>query len=637
VGKKVFFINELTSFLIYNNRFCIYLRRNLKKIIIISSANIYDGLLKYIEIINQWRKRRISNANFLILAAAVVGMLGGIASSVLKELTHYVANFLQNDLHWKYKFYLYFFFPLIGIFLTVFYIRIFIRRSKFQHGIPPILNDISHNSSKLDFHNIYSQVISSALTVGLGGSAGLEAPAVASGAAIGSNIGRFFGLNYRETTLLLACGGAAGISGAFNSPITGMIFAIEVLMPAFSIPAVIPLLIASAISSVVSQIIYRQPLFVLVTSGWTIEAFWYYIVLGILGGIYTVFFSKVNSSIHGAFAKIKNQYNKVWTGGIILGILIAVLPALYGEGYITIQKLLNGNYQSLLANSFFSKYQAIGWALVLFGGLSVVGKTFACVITMSAGGNGGMFGPSVVVGGLFGFVFAFGLNQTGMVQLDVTNFIIAGMAVSVSGVMHAPLTGVFLAAEITGGYSLMVPLMIVSAISYFINKGILKYSIYTQGLAEEGSLVSQEDRDHTVLRRIKLKYLLEKDFVILRPDDTPQNRSADIVHSDRNVFPVVTDEGELTGVLFSDNLLELLVSNNIEDKNRLIKDIALPPDKTIDLNTNMFEVMRIMDSLHTRILPVVGPGNSYQGFVTKNGIFNKYRHILMRQGDDMRY
>jgi CIC family chloride channel protein len=595
---------------------------------------MYKKLLKYVEQVNQWRKERISNTNFLILAAAVVGILGGITSSLLKELTHLVANFLQNDLHWKYKFYLYFFFPLIGIFLTVFYVRIFIRRSKFQHGIPAILFNISHNSSKLDFHNIYSQVISSALTVGLGGSAGLEAPAVASGSAIGSNIGRFFGLNYRETTLLLACGAAAGIAGAFDSPIAGMIFAIEVIMPEFSIPAVIPLLIASAISSVISQLIYKEPLFVLITRDWVIDAFWYYIVLGILIGLYSVFFSRLNSYLFAVFSKIKKQYTRVWTGGIILGILIAFLPALYGEGYITIQKLLDGNYQSLLANSFFSEYQQIAWALILFGALSLVGKTFACIITMGSGGNGGMFGPSVVVGGLAGFVFAFGLNQTGMVHLNVTNFIIAGMAASVSGVMHAPLTGIFLAAEITGGYVLMVPLMIVSAISYFINKGILKYSIYTSGLAEQGNLVSQENKDHRVLRRIKLKYLVEKDFVILRPDDTPRSRSADIVHTTKNVFPVVNREGELTGILHSDQLLELLVSNKVEDQNRPIKEIAPPPDKTIDINTPMFEVMQIMERQDTRILPVTGPHNIYLGFVTKNGIFNKYRHILMRQEDD---
>jgi chloride channel protein, CIC family len=596
---------------------------------------MYKKLLKYIDKINAWRKHRISNTNFLILAAAVVGVFGGVAASVLKGLTHYVAAFLQNDLHWEYKYYLYFFFPLIGIFLTVIYIRTFIRRTKFQHGIPAILYNISHNSSKLDFHNIYSQIISSAFTVGLGGSAGLEAPAVASGAAIGSNLGRFFGLNYRETTLLLACGAAAGISGAFNSPIAGMIFAIEVIMPEFSIPAVIPLLIASALSSVVSRFIYTEPLFALITKGWVMDAFWYYIVLGILVGVYSIYFSRLNNYLFKTFGKIKNRYNKVLVGGITLGVLIAIFPALYGEGYITIQKLLDGNYQTLLANSFFAQYQDIAWALVLFGALSMLGKTFACIITMSSGGNGGMFGPSVVVGGLLGFVFAYGLNQTGMVELNVTNFIIAGMAASISGMMHAPLTGIFLAAEITGGYVLMVPLMIVSAIAYFINKGILKYSIYTKALADQGNLPSIQSQDYSVLRRIKLKYLIEKDFVILLPDDTPKGRSVDIVHTNRNVFPVVSEEGILTGILYSDQLLELLISSKSEDQNRPIKEIAQPPGKIVSVNTSMFEVMQIMDSLDTRILPVSNDDGVYLGFVTKTGIFNKYRHLLMRQEDYM--
>jgi CIC family chloride channel protein len=254
---------------------------------------------------------------------------------------------------------------------------------------------------------------------------------------------------------------------------------------------------------------------------------------------------------------------------------------------------------------------------------------------MSSGGNGGMFGPSVVVGGMLGFVFAFGFNLTGMVHLNVTNFIIAGMAASISGVMHAPLTGIFLAAEITGGYILMVPLMIVSAISYFINKGILKYSIYTRSLADEGNLISQENKDHNVLRRIKLKYLLEKDFVILHPDDVLQSRSSEIIHTHRNVFPVVDSNGELTGILYSDQLLEYLVSEKAEDRKRLIKDIAQPPDKKIDINTPMYKVMQLMDSIDMRILPVTDADNIYKGFVTKNGIFNKYRHILSRQGTDM--
>jgi len=592
-----------------------------------------DKLYNLLQKLNQWQKTRISKANFLIILAVGVGFLGGIAASILKKMTHFVANFLQNDFHWEYKFYLYLLFPLIGLTLTVLYIKLFIRKHKFEHGVTSILFNISKNGSKLDFHNIYSQIITSALTVGWGGSAGLEAPAVASGASIGSVIGRFFNLNYREVTLLLACGGAAGISGAFNSPIAGMIFAIEVLLPEFSIPAFIPLLISSAVASVISNIIYNQPLFVLVTRDWVVESFWLYIALGILLGAYTVFYSKLNRFLTTAFQRIKNAYVKVWIGGIALGVMIALMPALYGEGYITIQQLLDGNYYSLLENSLFSNYQNIAWALVLFGLITMVGKTFASVITMSCGGNGGMFGPSVIVGGLFGFVFAYALNLLGVADLNVTNFIIAGMAGSISGMMHAPLTGIFLSAEITGGYVLIVPLMIVAATTYFINKGVLNYSIYTKSLAAQGSLLTQENKDHRIIRRLKLKYLLETDFVVLNEEDTPKGRSRDIVHTTRNVFPVVDNSGVLKGIITSDQLLEYIVDTESENKNRPIKELDQPPGKVITIDTDMFEVMQIMESKDLRILPVVCEDGKYLGFVTKNAIFNKYRALLMRDSE----
>lgn len=594
---------------------------------------MYEKLLRHIVLLNQYRKKHISQPNFLIIAAAIVGALGGLAASILKLLTHFVADFLQNDFHWEYKYYLYFFFPLIGILLTVLYLRTFIRKHTFRHGIPPLINSISQRNSKLDFHNIYSQIISSALTVGLGGSAGLEAPAVSSGAAVGSNLGRLFGLNYRETTLLLACGGAAGISGAFNSPIAGMIFALEVLLPAFSIPAVVPLLIASAVASVVSKMLNSEPLFVYVANTWVIDAFWFYVIFGVISGFYSVFFSKLNEVITKAFERIKNAYGKVWIGGICLGGLVAVFPAIYGEGYITIQKLLNGDYQSLLANSFFSEYQHYTWILLAFAALTVIGKTFGCVITMSSGGNGGMFGPSVVVGGLLGFVFAFAINQTGWVHLNVTHFIVAGMAASVSGVMHAPLTGIFLSAEITGGYVLIVPLMVVSAISYFINKGLRKYSIYTKRLAEQGNLVIHENKDASVLNKIKLKYLLERDFTSLFPDDTPISRKMDIINSEKNLFPVLDTEGKLLGVLSIEELLKHIVSQKPELQNMPIVQMVQPTLDKITLNVPMREVMQLMDQKNIRILPVVDMSGRYLGFVTKNGIFNKYRKLLVRQND----
>lgn len=587
--------------------------------------------IRHLERFNDWRKQKISPANFLIIAAAITGVLGGISSSILKELTHFIANFLQNDFHWRYKYFLYLLFPLTGIFLTILYVQLFIRRNKFQSGIPALLFNISRNGSRLHFHNIYSQVITSAFTVGMGGSAGLEAPAASSGAAIGSNAGKWFGLNYRETTLLLACGAAAGISGAFISPIAGMAFAIEVILPEFSIPAAAPLLISAALAAVISKLIRSEPLFVHVAQGWVLDALGSYIVFGILVGLYSVFYSKLNHYCFDLFNKVKSRYRKAWIGGLSLGVMIALLPALYGEGYITIQKLLNGNYASLLGNSLFPQYQNVAWALVLFGTLTLVGKTFASVMTMASGGNGGMFGPSVVIGGLLGFVFAFGINQTAAMHLNVTNFMIAGMAASVSGVMHAPLTGIFLAAEITGGYMLMVPLMIVSALSYFINKGILKYSIYTKKLAEQGALFSQESKDDDVLKNIDLNQLIENDFVVLRPDDTPKSRCYDIVHTHRNVFPVVDLNGKLTGLVFSDRLLEMLISTNEPDHNRLVKDIAQPAQRVIKADMQMASVMQMMDSQDLRILPVTDNEGTYMGFVSKNNIFSKYRTILMQQ------
>jgi len=586
-----------------------------------------EKVLALITRLNQWRKQRISNETFLIIAAAVVGILGGLAASMLKQLTHLIEDFLQNGLHWQYKYYLYLVFPLIGIFFTVIYIKTFIRRSKFQHGLTPIIYNITHNSSRLDFHNIYSQIISSAITVGFGGSVGLEAPIASSGSAIGSNIGRFFGLNYREVTLLLACGAGAGIAGAFNSPIAGMVFALEVLLPAFSIPVFIPLLISVATASVVARIFYSKPLFVLVTEGWVMSALGFYILMAIAIGAFSIFFVKLNFRIHKLFHKIKGTYHKIWIGGLIIGLFIALFPALYGEGYITIQHLLNGNYHSLLANSFFSAYQHNAWILIGFAVLTLFGKSLASLITLNSGGNGGIFGPSLVMGGFTGFIFAHTINQLGGIQLNTTNFIVAGMAAALSGIMHAPLTAIFLIAEITGGYELMVPLMLVSAISYFINKAALKHSIYTKSLAEKGELETDAGRERSILQRIKLKYVLETNFVILKPDDTLQSRAQDIIHTEKNIFPVVDPDGRLQGIVYGEKLLELLVSGDRQATVSQLQDNTL---YFINAGANMFEVMQKMDQEHIDIFPVVDNDMQYKGFVSRTGILNKYRALLRR-------
>ncbi|WP_380936341.1 chloride channel protein [Sphingobacterium bambusae] len=588
-------------------------------------------IYKKLDQINQWRMHKISNRNFMIILAFVVGVIGGLAAALLKGLTHFIASTLQNDIDWHFKYSFYLILPLFGILFSVIYVRKFLRGKRLEHGITPIIYSISRKSSRIEPHNIYSQIVTSAITVGFGGSCGLEAPIAYSGSAIGSNTGRFFGLQYKEITMLLACGAAAGISGAFNSPIAGMIFAIEILLPEFSIPAFIPLLISAALASVVSRLLYSEPLFHTATTEWEVEALFFYIVLAVIVGLYTVYFAKISNVVKRWFGRISNPYNKVWFSGISLGLMIFVFPALYGEGYITIQQILDGKFDAIVQNSLFSDYKNIAWVVISYTVVTLFAKSLASLFTLNGGGNGGVFGPSLVMGGLLGFAFAYGMNQTGFVMLNVPNFVMAGMAGALAGIMHAPLTGLFLIAEITGGYTLMVPLMLVTSISYLINRSILKHSIYTKVLAESGDLLSYEDKDRTVLSMMKLRYVLETNFVVLRPTETPHDRKSDIIHSKRNIFPVVDEKGVLLGTIYSEYLFSVLLGEE-EGVEKTFDKLAQKPNDVIQERENMEIVMSKMNRDDVWILPVVDESNRYLGFVSKSSVFNKYRALLVRQG-----
>ena len=575
--------------------------------------------------------QKISNRNFLIVCAFLVGIVGGLAAALLKGMTHFIAALLQDDIEWHFKYSLYLIFPLVGIFLSVLYVRKFMPGKKMEHGITPIIYAISRKSSRISPKNIYSQIITAAITVGSGGSSGLEAPIAFSGSAIGSNIGRLFGLSYKEVTMLLACGAAAGISGAFNSPIAGMIFAIEILLTEFSIPAFIPLLISSALAAVISRILYSEPLFHTAATDWEVKSIFFYILLAGLVGLYSVYFSKISNVVKNWFANIKNPYNKVWFSGISLGIMIFLFPALYGEGYITIQQMLDGHFNAIVKNSLFAEYRELAWVVVCYTVLTLFAKSLASLFTINGGGNGGVFGPSLVMGGLIGFAFAFGVNQTGFIQLNVPNFVMAGMAGALAGIMHAPLTSIFLIAEITGGYTLMVPLMLVSSISYLINRGVMKHSIYTKVLAESGDLISYEDKDRTVLSMMKLRYVLETNFVVLRPTETPLDRQSDIIHSKRNIFPIVDEKGKLVGIIYSERLFSILLGEE-DGRDKTFAVLAQKPNDIILENEHMDVVMSKMNKEDVWILPVVNGDDHYLGFISKSSVFNKYRSLLIRQG-----
>jgi CIC family chloride channel protein len=591
--------------------------------------------INYIDQVNQFRRTKISNKNFLIICALVVGIIAGLAASLLKGLTHYIEHFLQSEFQWKYKYFLYFLFPMIGIFLSVLYVRKFIRKGKFETGLTPILYGISRKSSNLESHNIYSQVITSAITVGFGGSVGLESPIVSSGSAIGSTLGRILGLSYREITMLVACGAAAGIAGAFNSPIAGMVFAIEILLPEFTIPAFIPLLLASATAAVVARLFYTEQLFYLLTEGWETNALLWYVVLAVLIGLFSIFFARANFAIKHFFADIQHPYKKVVVGGLMLGGMVFLFPALYGEGYITIKELLRGNYSSMLSNSIFSDYSHVPLFIILFSVLTVFTKSVATLVTLSAGGNGGTFAPSLVMGGLMGFTLAYTINTLGFAQVSIPNFIVAGMAAALSGIMHAPLTGIFLIAEITGGYQLMVPLMITSAISYFINRSKFKYSIYTKPLAESGALLSLEDKDTTVLNMMKLRYLVEKkDYLILDCNDLISARMNDILQSKRNLFPVVDEKQQFKGLIYVEDVLRKSI-NNPESAQLTANDLMAPAPKVLLLTDSMQVVLEKMEQENVWLLPVLNDQGQFLGFVSKTAIFNKYRAMLRRQADYM--
>lgn len=590
--------------------------------------------VNYIDQVNQFRRTKISNRNFLIICALVVGIIAGLAASVLKSLTHYIEHFLQTEFQWKYKYFLYFLFPMIGIFLSVLYVRKFIRKGKFETGLTPILYGISRKSSNIESHNIYSQIITSAITVGFGGSVGLESPIVSSGSAIGSTLGRILGLSYREITMLLACGAAAGIAGAFNSPIAGMVFAIEILLPEFTIPAFIPLLLASATAAVVARLFYTEQLFYLLTEGWETNALLWYVVLAVLIGLFSIYFARANFAIKHFFADIQHPYKKVVVGGLMLGGMVFLFPALYGEGYITIKELLSGNYSSMLSNSIFSDYSHVPLFIILFSVLTVFTKSVATLVTLSAGGNGGTFAPSLVMGGLMGFTLAYSINTLGFAQVSVPNFIVAGMAAALSGIMHAPLTGIFLIAEITGGYQLMVPLMITSAISYFINRSKFKYSIYTKPLAESGALLSLEDKDTTVLNMMKLRYLIEKkDYLILDCNDLISGRMNDILQSKRNIFPVVDEKQQFKGLIYVEDVLRAV--NNPESAQLTANDLMAPAPKVLLLTDSMQVVLEKMEQENVWLLPALNEQGQFLGFVSKTAIFNKYRAMLRRQADYM--
>ncbi len=572
-----------------------------------------------------WRERHISERYFILLLSFIIGVTMSLTSCTLKWLIHQIAHFLHNGIEGKY--YLTLMLPAIGILLSGLFVR-YIVKDDIGHGVTKVLSSISQRKSRIKPHNTWSSVFASALTIGFGGSVGAESPIVLTGAAIGSNFGRIFRLEQRNLMLLIGCGVAGALGGIFKAPITGLVFVIEVLLLDLTMTSVLPLLISSVSGASVSYILTGgESLFHYVaTDPFKMDRIPMMILLGVICGLMALFFTQTMFYLEGKFKKIKQYRRRFFISATILGLLIFIFPPLYGEGYEVIDQLVNGHYGRILEGSIFESYSGSFWVLLIFMSGTVIFKAFASASTNSGGGCGGLFAPTLFVGGFTGFLFSLVVNVLPMnIYLPFKNYVVLGMAGLMAAVMHAPLTGVFLIAELTGGYNLFLPLMLVCIIAFATIRIFMPHSIYSLRLAEEGKLLSHH-KDSAVLTLMNVDHVLETDFEIVRPDMNLGDLVRVISISPRNSFPVLNDEGILVGIVELDNIRNIMFRPELYDKS--VRQLMISPSHKIKCTMLMTDIMRIFDETHAWKLPVVEENGRYKGFISKSQIFSSYREVL---------
>ncbi len=582
----------------------------------------------------RWRERHIKEKSFVILLSLVVGVLAGLAAMVLKWMIHLISGTLTADLNVSEGNYLYILYPVIGILLACWYVR-YVVRDNISHGVTRVLYSISQNKSRLKPHNMYTSIVASSITIGFGGSVGAEGPIVYTGGAIGSNPGQAFRLSPRVLMILVGCGAAAGIAGIFKAPIAGMLFTLEVLMLDLTTVTVMPLLIASISAASIAYIFtgYEFEFFFVQSEPFITERIPFFIGLGVICGFVSLYFTRIMFMMETFFKKhLGVQWKKSVVGGAILASLVFLFPPLYGEGYGAINSLLNGDPSSIVDGSIFYGDRDDVAFIILYIGFIILMKAFATSATNGAGGVGGTFAPSLYVGCMTGFFFAYLINNLGFgMDLSVKNFALMGMAGVMSGVMHAPLMGIFLTAEMTGGYELFLPLLIVSAISYGTIKIFEPYSIYTMRLARRGELLTHH-KDKAVLTLLKMNSVVETDFLTVKPDMNLKQMVDTISRSNRNLFPVVDDEERLIGVVLLDDIRNIMFRPDLYRRMHVSRFMAMPPAK-LQIGDSMDHVMKTFDDTGAWNLPVVD-GEQYVGFVSKSKIFNSYRRVLRHYSED---
>lgn len=580
----------------------------------------------------RWLADLPAQRNYPIIVAIVIGVVSGLVAVGLKFLVHLVREWIHGEdpTHGRLGFV---FFPLLGIILTVAFVK-WVLRKPLTPGLSRLIYAVSRKKVNIPPYETYAHVIGSSLTVGFGGSAGLEAPIIRTGSAIGANLAALMRVGRKKQTLFLGCGAAAGMAAIFNSPVAGVIFVFEVLLTDLALPSFIPLLISAATGAVVARMLYYEQLFFLPTSDWALEGLPFYILLGILCGLLSVYVIRTTLRISAWFEELNRPWlYKVGLGGLALGVLIFLLPPLFGEGYETVNDLLTGRFESLVYHSPFYRFYQGPAFLLIFALLIILAKAVASAITIAIGGNGGVFAPSMFLGATLGFLFAYGVNQVGWIELREANFIAVAMAGLLSGVFKSPLTGIFLIAEITGGYTLFIPLMIVSALAYFVTIYFEPYSIFTRELYQQGLWAPAHERDRNLLQEMDVRSLIETNFHTVYPEMTLGQFVSVIAQSRRNVFPVIDAEGYFQGIVLLDDVRQMMFDREKYDEVAIRKIMHNPP-ALIDIHDPMGKVMEQFDYHGAWNLPVVDQGR-YLGFVSKSSVFNRYRELLIERSSDM--
>ena len=583
----------------------------------------------------EWRERHISEKHLVLLLSFFVGCFSAAAATLLKSFIHLIQWAVETHLIAGGHTWWYLITPIIGIALAAIFVR-YVVRDDISHGITKILYAISQRKSIIKPHNMWSSVVGSGLTIGFGGSVGAEAPIVLTGAAIGSNLAKAFRLDQKTMMLMIGCGAAGAIGGIFKAPIAGLVFTLEVLMMDLTMTSVAPLLISSVTATAISYIVTgAEPMFPLDTAEpFLVQRIPWYLVLGAVCGFASLYFTRgMNRLEQWMKHSIRSIGAKIAVGGLTLSILIFLFPPLYGEGYDVIRQLINGDSQSAMANSPLAQLSSLNPQLLIIGYFIaiILLKIVASVATNGGGGVGGIFAPSLFMGSLVGFVTAHVMNLCGL-MVPETNFALVGMAGLMSGVMHAPLTGIFLIAELTGGYHLFMPLMIVSVISYLTIMLFEPHSLYAMRLAQKGELLTH-NKDRNVLTLLKMDNVLETDLKVVFPEMTLGELVKVISESRRNLFPVIDHDGRLRGILLLDEVRNIMFQPRLY-KRFTVGQLMTSPPAVLRFDLPMDKVMETFEDTGAWNLPVVDQDRRYLGFVSKSKIFNSYRHVLVHFSEE---